>query len=171
MSNNQKAVKYNPSNSKNDIGVALLRNRTKVFVKKQILAFRQFFRVSRGLITYPMPISCHDMVQIPDYPRFESGLYGFLRNDQKLRMKVLGDIYFRMPLDVSHWASSDLSNTSELWVMVPYQPGAGDQNYLTTKRSSLSRFIRYFSRAYFSSIAGSDLSWSSSLRTVNICDS
>ena len=69
MSNNQKAVKYNPSNSKNDIGVALLRNLTKVFVKKQILAFRQFFRVSRGLITYPMPISRHDIVQIPDYPQ------------------------------------------------------------------------------------------------------
>jgi hypothetical protein len=42
MSNNQKAVKNNPSDSKNVIGIALLRNRTKVFANTQNIAFSGF---------------------------------------------------------------------------------------------------------------------------------
>jgi hypothetical protein len=53
MSNNQKAVKNNPSNSKNVIGIALLRYRTKVFANYQNNAFSVPGAQNRGSqITY-----------------------------------------------------------------------------------------------------------------------
>jgi len=49
MSNNQKAVKNNPSDSKNVIRVALLRTGIKVFIKSQKKSF-QGKRIGIGLI-------------------------------------------------------------------------------------------------------------------------
>jgi hypothetical protein len=55
MSNNQKAVKYNPSNSKNDIRVALLRSQWKVFAKSQKKTFFNICDQNTG----PEPQSLH----------------------------------------------------------------------------------------------------------------